>query len=249
MQSNTINKLAESLAKVQAELTPVPRNAENPFYKSSYADLSACIRHAAPLLSKHGLAVVQAGAESKDGEIAIRTTLVHSSGEWIDGVMAAKPSKYDPQGSGSAVTYLRRYGYNAIIGLAQEGEDDDGNAATHTPKQAAKPATFDVKPKAEPPGRFEQIVDGATCGDFLLEDYKAISSKPGAAKPWSGNEVTLVTDSDSKVVAATIDPKLGDKLATLKGAIVTATYQPGSKAGTFKLISIDLADSQLPPTP
>jgi hypothetical protein len=255
MQSPTINKLAEALAKVQAELKPVPRNAENPFFKSSYADLSACIRHAAPLLAKHGLAVIQTGAESKEMEVAIRTTLVHSSGEWIDGVMAARPGKYDPQGSGSAVTYLRRYGYNAIVGLVQEGEDDDGNDATQSKPADARPPAAKPAPKAVPakpvktekPGDFERIVDGVITGDFVLKDYKTISSKPGASKQWSGWEVILMSDDGFTITAGTLDRKLGDKLDTLKGSVVTVSYQPGAKAGMFKLLALDPDEKGITP--
>jgi len=152
MTSQTINKLAAALVKVQAELKPVPRNAENPFFKSAYADLAACIRHASPLLTEHGIAIVQTGSESREGEIAIRTTIVHESGEWMDGVMSAHLSKNDPQGAGSAITYLCRYGYKAAIGLAQEGEDDDANAASQPVKHqgaipSQKPTNASDKPK------------------------------------------------------------------------------------------------------
>ena len=54
-----------------------------------------------------------------------------------------KPTKADPQGMGSAVTYARRYSYMAIIGLA--AEDDDGNAAS---RQGAKAPQAIERPAA-----------------------------------------------------------------------------------------------------
>jgi hypothetical protein len=135
MKSEMISELAKALIKVQAELKPVPRGSENPFFKSRYAELSACIKHATPLLAKHGLAVVQIGQDTKTEEsyglANLQTLLIHESGQWISGSMTVTPTKADPQGYGSALTYLRRYGFMAIIGLAQEGDDDDAEAASH----------------------------------------------------------------------------------------------------------------------
>jgi len=50
-----------------------------------------------------------------------------------------KPTKVDPQGAGSAITYGRRYSYAAALSLSL-GDDDDGNAAsaTQTPVQTPK---------------------------------------------------------------------------------------------------------------
>jgi hypothetical protein len=41
---------------------------------------------------------------------------------------SAPASKLDPQGVGSAITYLRRYSLAAFAGIAQE--DDDANSAS-----------------------------------------------------------------------------------------------------------------------
>jgi hypothetical protein len=52
-------------------------------------------------------------------------------------------SKADAQGFGSALTYARRYGLQAIAGIA--AEDDDGNAASKTkpPPDAPEPTQED----------------------------------------------------------------------------------------------------------
>jgi hypothetical protein len=127
-QSESIKELAAALAKVQGELKPAPKDSENPFFKSSYADLATVTKTALPVLSKNGLSVSQVA----EGEGAITTQLMHTSGEWIRGTLTLKPVKADPQGIGSALTYARRYALAAICGLATE--DDDGNAATHEAK-------------------------------------------------------------------------------------------------------------------
>ena len=125
--SPTIGKLAGALAKAQAKITGATKDSENPFFKSKYADLAAVLDAARGPLSENGLAVIQTTAYDNTG-ICMITTLAHESGEWIRGKLWLRPTKADPQGMGSAITYARRYAYAAIVGIAQV--DDDGNAAS-----------------------------------------------------------------------------------------------------------------------
>ena len=129
-QSAEIKDLAIALNKVQAGMSPTARGAENPFYHSTYTDLAGLWESVRPHLAANGLSVVQ--TTDGDGEkVTIITTLLHTSGQWIRGTCTLKPVKTDPQGVGSAITYGRRYGLAAILGACSEGEDDDGNAASH----------------------------------------------------------------------------------------------------------------------
>ena len=61
---------------------------------------------------------------------------MHTSGQFISSTMEMKPSKDDPQGRGSALTYMRRYMLASILGL--NAEDDDGNKASK-PEKVTKP--------------------------------------------------------------------------------------------------------------
>jgi hypothetical protein len=127
-QSEKIDLLVQALIKVQGELKPVAKNAENPYFKSSYADLAGIVSAAMPLLSKNNLAVIQTASIVND-KPALVTTLAHISGQWIKGeypLVNAKPN--DPQAQGASMTYARRYCFAAIVGIITE--DDDGNSAT-----------------------------------------------------------------------------------------------------------------------
>jgi hypothetical protein len=53
--------------------------------------------------------------------------LAHTSGQWIKDTMALTPKDQGPQAMGSCITYGRRYGLAAIVGVYQT--DDDGEAA------------------------------------------------------------------------------------------------------------------------
>ena len=127
-----INELAAALVAAQAEFSAVPKGSANPFFKSKYAALPDVVAHAAPVLAKHGLAVTQSITYIIAGDTildALKTALIHKSGQYIENEMLLHLPKQDPQGQGSAVTYARRYSYMAILGLVAD-DDDDGNAAS-----------------------------------------------------------------------------------------------------------------------
>lgn len=142
-KSDSIAKLAPALVAAQAEVENATKNANNPHFRSQYADLAEIIRTVKPVFTSHGLAIMQMpGLE--EGHATVETMLVHESGEWITGMAGAPLAKSDPQGVGSAITYLRRYSLAALAGIAQE--DDDGNAASKGTAQPAK--TAKAAPKA-----------------------------------------------------------------------------------------------------
>lgn len=128
IKSETIGKVADALRLAQGQFKPIIKTAENPFYKSKYAPLDSVIDATMPALHKNGLTVSQ----MMDGDNLV-TVLIHTSGEYIGGLMPLHAKNNDPQGQGSAITYARRYALAAILGVASE-DDDDGNQATHKPK-------------------------------------------------------------------------------------------------------------------
>lgn len=130
--SNTIGALAKALAAAQAELKPAIKSAENPYFKSSYADLTTCLEAVLPVFSKHGLAICQTTNVTQDGIKAIlNTVLMHESGEWIMGSYPiVSKDATNPQAIGSAMTYAKRYALCALTGLGTH--DDDGHTATDT---------------------------------------------------------------------------------------------------------------------
>ena len=141
-QSESTANLAKALSIVQGKLTYAKKDSKNPFFKSNYADLESVWDACRDLLSNNGLAVSQfPGLYSDlDKSMSLVTILTHESGEWISQEMSVPVSKVDPQGAGSALTYMRRYALAAVVGVVQA--DDDGNAASNpTIKQAV------VKPK------------------------------------------------------------------------------------------------------
>ena len=122
--SETINELATALSVAQGELQDADKASEGYGYK--YADLAQVLQIARPILSKHGLSVVQL-PHNEDGGIALTTRLMHKSGEWLEEtlVMPAEKSKNLSlaQDIGKIITYSRRYMYTALVGITQEDTD------------------------------------------------------------------------------------------------------------------------------
>lgn len=141
LQSPTIGKLAAALVKAQATMGVAIKDSrgqigQNRNYK--YADLASVIGAARDALASNDLAVLQRAHPSERG-VCLQTTLVHASGEWIsDGGLTLPAPKNDPQGFGSAMTYARRYGLAALLGIVQD--DDDGVAAVAATKRAREQA-------------------------------------------------------------------------------------------------------------
>jgi hypothetical protein len=148
-------EFAGAIIAFQKEIKNIERNATNPFFSSSrlggmYADLDVVTEYLRPLLSKHNMAVIQSVGEYRDNCASVVTTLIHSSGELIDRAGSCPVAKQDPQGTMSAITYLRRYGIMAITGLAAQGEDDDGNKASGKNGQEKTPLAKKQKSPVTP---------------------------------------------------------------------------------------------------
>lgn len=148
-------KLAEALAKAQAEMKAAPLNKVNPHFKSKYADLPAVIDAVRPALTKHGLSVTQT-TRIAEGGLVLVTTLHHASGETLSGEYPLPVGK--PQEMGSAITYARRYSLAALCCIAAD-EDDDANASEGAGQTASRP-------KAAPPAKPAPVAP--TAGDPAL---------------------------------------------------------------------------------
>lgn len=135
--SESIVKISAALLKAQKAIKFATKDAKNPHYKSTYADLPAVIDAVKPALNDAGVFFAQTASPSEHGFLSLTTRLIHESGEWIEDTATMPLPKCDPQGYGSAMTYARRYSLAAITGLYQE--DDDGNAASNVYEKPEPP--------------------------------------------------------------------------------------------------------------
>ena len=127
--SQTIAKISAALVKAQAEMGNAKKESTNPFFNKKYADLNAIREAVLPVLTKHGIAVIQPTIV-QDNKNYVKTILLHESGEYIAGIteiVCSKPN--DAQAHGSGLTYARRYGLQSITNVG--ADDDDGNQASN----------------------------------------------------------------------------------------------------------------------
>lgn len=141
--SNSILKIAPALLAAQGKMANAVKDAKNPFFKSSYADLNAVREACTPALHENNILVLQPMIQ-KDGKSYVRTLLLHTSGEYLGSdteVVCAKQN--DPQAQGSAITYARRYGLQSLVSLGSA--DDDGESAM---ARSQKTTTTEVPKKS-----------------------------------------------------------------------------------------------------
>ena len=125
--------LFTALIKAQSQMGSAVKDAKNPHFRSRYASLAAVIDAVIPVLNANGVGVLQLPS-IEGSEVQLTTILMHSSGQRLSSTVGAPMAKkQDAQAVGSAITYLRRYSLQAIMGLPVE--DDDGNAASRRQPQ------------------------------------------------------------------------------------------------------------------
>lgn len=161
-KSESISELTKAFAKTQQEMKQPLKDAQNPFFKSTYVPLENVTESITETATKNGLAFSQEPSFD-DGMVAVTTLVMHSSGEWIEyAPLKMKPVKNDPQAFGSAITYAKRYALSAIFGITSD-KDDDGNEATQPQKpqrqqQATKQAQVKQYISAEKAKQYEDDV-------------------------------------------------------------------------------------------
>jgi hypothetical protein len=162
-----MKQIATALIKAQSEMADAKKNAKNPFLKNSYADLNAIREAVIPVLNENKIAVLQPMVEM-NGEMYIKTLLLHESGETIESitkVVISKPN--DAQSQGSGITYARRYGLQSLLNVG--AVDDDGHSASVQP---TKPnATKEVMQKAKTAGASIEQVKSKYSVTAELEQY------------------------------------------------------------------------------
>ncbi len=155
--SESIKEIASAMNKAQADMTAAKKDANNPFFKSKYADLGSVIKALKEAFAEHGLSYVQS-PEMDDNGVGVTTMIMHTSGEWIKGTLHIPMAKKDPQGAGSAITYARRYALQAMIGLPSA--DDDAEFAMGR----------DTKPAFISAGQVEEIRSAMSMANIAEAD-------------------------------------------------------------------------------
>lgn len=209
--SDSLAKLSAAVVKANAAVSNALKDSQNPHYGSTFASLNSVLDAIKPIYATHGLTFVQLPG-FEDGHATLDTMLVHESGEWLAHTSGAPLQKQDPQGVGSAITYLRRYSLASLAGIGQE--DDDGNAASST-RSVSKPA-----PKATTTD--DDMIACPECGSEMWDNRDdAKSGVNGGKRP----DLKCKDDGDHAIWLKSWRDELKSKLADAHNAQVIDVEQ------------------------
>jgi ERF superfamily len=236
--SESVACLAAALAKAQVKLinpekslsatirAGQPGEAQRSF---RYAPLSSGLEIVRKTLGQHEIATLQTTAiDQPSGMVNLTTTLAHASGEWIasDWPVCPIAETANPQRTGAALTYARRYALFTLVGIA--GEDDlDAPDLCEWPNTPSSSALSD--PRAAVPGhgpgngRTRSGVKGeprtildvhqsAELREKLLTQVGNITSADHAAM-WAHQALTIknrLLESDAKLVEAAFGRRMSE---------------------------------------
>lgn len=153
--STPLDILVPVLSDMQSEIEDIETTMVNSFLKSTYADLSAYLRHIRPYLKKYQLAFHQTTDFHLDEKIFV-TTVIHVSGQWVKSFLpfsyilervtidkkTGEEKQLNPiktmQNIGAALGLARRYGLGMALGLAQQDTDGETNKNIKPKSQKTK---------------------------------------------------------------------------------------------------------------
>ena len=120
-----MSQLYTKLFKLQSTVGKISKDKTNPFFKSKYFDINDLIEHLTPHLQEIGLLLLQ---PIKEGNVY--SLLIDPENGEREESYCEIPDISDPQKMGSAITYLRRYTLQSLLGM-NSNDDDDGNKSSN----------------------------------------------------------------------------------------------------------------------
>jgi hypothetical protein len=205
--SEQIDQIVTALAAAQGEIKNPPKNKINPHFKSKYADLADGLEAVRPILSKQGIAVIQA-PQYADGIVALITRLAHKSGQWIecDYPVGALTTH---QKLGADLTYAKRQSLFSIVGVCGDDDLDGEDSARAEPPAIRrespprpKPVSNDDMPFSDFPGDrpAPNVMTGRATAprEYINVLYGVIANHRGdsaALKDWWMNEKGIMTSN------------------------------------------------------
>ena len=142
-----MNNVYKKLFEFRKITGKIVKGANNPFFKTKYADLNSVLEATDPALEEVGLVWID-----RVNNLTLESDIVDvESGEVLTLTAPLLLSKQDMQQLGSAITYARRY--NRLSALGLQVVDDDGSVASGTvfakPKQIKEINELILKTKSD----------------------------------------------------------------------------------------------------
>jgi len=237
--------LIAALIRAQKTMPNIKFDSVNPHFGNRYASFATTRDETLPYLNAEGLTITQATQVFMNVTppvLLLVTTLAHESGEEITAGYPLPWLPEKPQVMGSAISYAKRYGWQAILAVASEEDDDDGERATVKPKESKGKTVDEAFPKTQPKPqakigperqRFVRIAHAAVAAGKLPADMIASSDAIRGLL----SELLAGHNGQSQVPADWIQPdkmgavewqKAADKLAAQSG-VTDPLDQPATK--------------------
>jgi hypothetical protein len=214
-RSAQIEKIAAALSRAQASMGPAIMNKTARVvgstkagaryeYTYHYADLDGVWQVVRKPLADNELSIISfvdiQYVEREDARplamAAVDTILLHSSGQYFRTTIRLTAKDSDPQSVGSSITYGKRYGLSALLGVSVQA-DDDGNAGQGNEAEVGDKKPTERKPAAPRPAT------------------KKDAPQPEAPKPEAAKEKVPVSENAN----------LTEDQRRAKGLLDGATYQ------------------------
>lgn len=144
LSSELTDKVSAKLLEIQKATLTVAKDANNPFFKSRYADLNSHLEGLLPELNRVGLTISQVLA----GSFLVTIIMDPESNQFLRSYYPILVQGKTPQEIGSQVTYARRYSLSAMFNM--QAVDDDGNLASGKQPQTTVSTQTPAKPVSLP---------------------------------------------------------------------------------------------------
>jgi len=152
-------KIYAKIHEAKKEIGVVKKNAKNPHFKNTYADLNALIEAVEPILLEKGLIMLQ---PIKDGKVFTQIIDIDTF-EMVESAIDLS-ANLTAQALGSQVTYYRRYTLQSLMSL--QADDDDGQKAS-----VPQPIVKEILQVGS--SNFVRCVDALKEGKGTIEQIKA----------------------------------------------------------------------------
>ena len=169
--ANLPNILFQSLRLAQEEITNPKKDTKGHNYQ--YAQLDQVLAIIKPILSRHGLGIMQTpSGKIEEGCLTLKTVIFHESGQHLveQFQIPIPQGRNITQDFGSCLSYARRYSILSLFSLAQEDDDGKGSApATQNKPKKKAPSNAHAKLMEDADKRIGnlEIVDWAEGVNFI----------------------------------------------------------------------------------
>jgi hypothetical protein len=122
--SEDVDKITAALVTVKKDVSLIEKNKSGHF--GLYVDLENLMATLNPKLVANGLVVSQSfDKDISNNILTVYTRSIHVSGQWLETCLPLPITRRDEKGSGSSISYARRYAILSHFCLAQTDNLDD----------------------------------------------------------------------------------------------------------------------------